>query len=306
LYFWRDILIYVWQLLPKEVLVRRIPVVGLVLALAVTLGACSISHQKAAEQAIAKVANKLDVPPINTLPSTKLLALPNSYGQPELDMFIYNYQMVFGHIWMDTLQGLDLDVAWPGDLRYLAPGKGDGPSNLTTTCPDYNQQSVTVSKDSTQIFYCATDKMSVPGIVQYPQGTLWVPLKALLSPIHLAGPTSVTPGQQTAQALFVRLTADWADGLTRQIRAYAADNWHINLPKLEQLDQAQVATYCLAGAMGRAVFGADSVVANAVYIIYGDELGMPQRVNAAALKTGFTQGTFGACVKAYWPITDLP
>lgn len=285
---------------------------GLVGTLAIALGWWWVSrpNQTTPEQSIVTVASKLDIPFGSvSADDRKLLVLPDTYTESDLDVFVTNYRIVFDDAWILTLQRAGLDVGWPGDLRYLAHGQGGSAPTPTTSCPDANERSGKVNLDTGTIFYCATDSMDsmqVPGMVSYPQGTLWVPLKALQQPINVVGPTAIPRGQQAAQALFVHLTAEWADGLSRQIRAFAAAQWKINLPRLEQANLALEFAYCVAGAMGLAVFGPYSAVAAAVYMLYGDETGMPMSVNAAALKDGFAKGTIGACVRSYWPTTNFP
>lgn len=276
-------------------------------------GGCSSGKedkQAGPKAAIAAVAAQLDVPLVGAPPEAyQKLMLPERYDRTDLVGFIDAYKVVFGQNWMGALQRQKLHVGWPGDLRLLTEdtSKDGWPPTGATQCPELNGNNATVGPAAPHIFYCAKDSMSVPGLVQYPQGTLWAPIEALgarAMAADLLGEEFGTPPKQVTQVLVVELTAAWSDALTRQIRAHAQEDLGISLPVFEQREGTRTFGYCVAGLLARSAFGPVSAAPRAVGMVYGQETESPFKEYAAALRQGYETNTLRACVQRYWPPTS--
>jgi hypothetical protein len=298
--------------------VRRVAFVLAVLLMAGCSGEPRPPAPKYGNEAIKEVANRLN----QALQASDTLVrpvLPDEYREMDFYNFTTGYQFAFAQLWVTMLNRQGLDVEWPGDLRLLTRGKGDSPTEFPTNCSFSNFAQPKVTPASKSIFYCAKDPMRVPGPVHYPQGTLWVPIDALMAQWRAAkivGPSAATKGQQIAQAAFVYLTAAWGDALTRQIRAYAGGRWNLHVPVMERADVALVFGYCVAGAMGWATYGEgdSTVIPLAVTITLGSQVQTGGGASAdplikeytTALVHGFTNHSIGSCVDKHWVRENAP
>lgn|GEM_PF-4196217 len=265
-------------------------------------------------RAIEAVAWWLDVPLNTTGPNTyQKLNLPENTQELDFYGFEAAWEEAFNRNWNRMLAARNFGSgAWPGDVRFMTSAKGDSPDTGTTTCPKLNNDNREVKPESLSIFYCAADPIrpfrSDDEVAKYERGTLWVPIAELMRlwrEVRMGGGMQTTHAQQVTQAAFVHLTASWADALPRQLRALAAEKG-AQLPVFERVGRAHEFGYCVAGAMGRTVFGTGdaSVITQALPPNFQADRVLEGKITA--LRLGFHKNSLGACIKAYWPKTDTP